>query len=330
MFGLPRLRKQPADTSAANEPVSRPDSELLLRRLEFTVLRRLDGLLQGDYRTLFRGFGLDLADLREYQLHDDVRYIDWNVTARLQTPHVREFQEDREVAAWFVLDLSGSVDFGSRKVRKRELSAELVAVLARLFTRYGNRVGAMLHTHGANEMIPARNGRRHVLHVLDRMQRMDAAPAGKETDLAQVLAAVHPMIKRRSVVFVVSDFISKPGWGRQLALLARRHEVVAVRLYDPMELDLPNIGLVVMQDAETGDQIFVDTHDRRFRKRFADSAKQREEALRTGLAEAGVDCLELTTDEPLDQALLRFTQLRKRRSQLAAGVTAAFAHRRVG
>jgi len=332
MFGLPRLRK-PANTPAANEPVVgfvRPDSELLLRRLEFTVLRRLDGLLQGDYRTLFRGFGLDLADLREYQLHDDVRYIDWNVTARLQTPHVREFQEDREVAAWFVLDLSGSVDFGSRKVRKRELSAELVAVLARLFTRYGNRVGAILHTHRANEMIPARNGRRHVLHVLDRMQRTETAPAGEETDLAQLLATAHPMIKRRSVVFVVSDFISKPGWGRQLALLARRHEVVAVRLHDPMELELPNIGLVVMQDAETGEQIFVDTHDRRFRQRFADAAKQREEALRAGLAEAGVDCLELTTDEPLDQALLRFMQLRKRRSQLASGATATFVHKRVG
>jgi len=332
MFGLPRLRK-PANTPAANEPVVgfvRPDSELLLRRLEFTVLRRLDGLLQGDYRTLFRGFGLDLADLREYQLHDDVRYIDWNVTARLQTPHVREFQEDREVAAWFVLDLSGSVDFGSRKVRKRELSAELVAVLARLFTRYGNRVGAILHTHRANEMIPARNGRRHVLHVLDRMQRTETAPAGAETDLAQLLATAHPMIKRRSVVFVVSDFISKPGWGRQLALLARRHEVVAVRLHDPMELELPNIGLVVMQDAETGEQIFVDTHDRRFRQRFADAAKQREEALRAGLAEAGVDCLELTTDEPLDQALLRFMQLRKRRSQLASGATATFVHKRVG
>ena len=138
------------------------------------------------------------------------------------------------------------------------------------------------------------------------------------------------MIKRRSVVFVVSDFISKPGWGRQLALLSRRHEVVAVRLYDPMELELPNIGLVVMQDAETGDQIFVDTHDRRFRKRFADAAKQREDSLRAGLAEAGVDCLELTTDEPLDQALLRFTQLRKRRSQLASGATATFTHKRIG
>ncbi|MDQ3215197.1 MAG: DUF58 domain-containing protein, partial [Pseudomonadota bacterium] len=126
MFGWRRLRKQPPDTPAANEPVARPDAELLLRRLEFTVLRRLDGLLQGDYRTLFRGFGLDLADLREYQLHDDVRYIDWNVTARSPTPYVREFQEDREVAAWFVLDLSGSVDFGSQQKRKRELSSELV------------------------------------------------------------------------------------------------------------------------------------------------------------------------------------------------------------
>ncbi len=330
MFGLRRLRKQSTDSPAANEPVARPDSELLLRRLEFTVLRRLDGLLQGDYRTLFRGFGLDLADLREYQLHDDVRYIDWNVTARLQTPHVREFQEDREVAAWFLLDLSGSVDFGSRQKRKRELSAELVAVLARLFTRYGNRVGALLHTHRANEMIPTRNGRRHVLHVLDRMLRIEAAPAGRETDLGQLLAAAYPMIKRRSVVFVVSDFISQPGWGRQLGLLARRHEVVAVRLYDPMELELPNIGLVVMQDAETGDQIFVDTHDRRFRKRFADAAKQREDTLRDELAQAGVDCLELTTDQPIDEALLRFTQLRKRRSQLAAGATTSLAHKRVG
>lgn len=338
MFGWRRLRKPP-DTPAANEPIAgsgKPDSELLLRRLEFTILRRLDGLLQGDYRTLFRGFGLDLADLREYQLHDDVRYIDWNVTARSHTPYVREFQEDREVAAWFVLDLSGSVDFGSTRVRKRELSIELVAVLARLFTRYGNRVGAILHTHRANEMIPARNGRRHVLHVLDRMQKTEMAPpglmpagagAGKETDLAELLAMAHPMVKRRSVVFVVSDFISRPGWGKQLALLARRHEVIAVRLYDPMELELPNIGLVVMQDAETGEQIFVDTHDRRFRKRFADAAKQREETLRAGLAEAGVDCLELTTNEPLDEALLRFTRLRKRRSQLAAGV---MPNRRVG
>jgi uncharacterized protein (DUF58 family) len=299
----------------------RSNADRLLRRLEWTVLRRLDGLLQGDYRTLFRGFGLDLADLREYQLHDDVRYIDWNVTARLQTPHVREFQEDREVAAWFLLDLSGSIDFGSRGVRKRALSAELVGVLARLFTRYGNRVGAILQADGAHEVIPARNGRRHVLHVLDRALRIGPGPAaaGSVTDLSELIARAQSLIKRRSVLFVVSDFISRPGWAKRLGELARRHELVAVRLYDPMEVELPNLGLIVLQDAETGEQMLVDTHDSGFRRRFAEAATKRESELREALAAAGVDCLELATDEPLDVALLRFTQLRKRRSQLAAG-----------
>src|SRR5262245_14081650 len=213
MFGWRRQAKQPAVAgavapgaeAAANEPVAaharRADPERLLRRLEWTVLRRLDGLLQGDYRTLFRGFGLDLADLREYQLHDDVRYIDWNVTARLQTPHVREFQEDREVAAWFLLDLSGSIDFGSPQVRKGALSTQVVACLARLFTRYGNRVGAVLLSEQAQEVIPARSGRRHVLHVLERMRRIDERaqrrpvrrkPSGKVTDLAELIALAHP------------------------------------------------------------------------------------------------------------------------------------------
>ncbi len=341
MFGWRRAPRQPAVAgsvapgigAAANESVAdgarsrgRIDPDRLLRRLEWTVLRRLDGLLQGDYRTLFRGFGLDLADLREYQLHDDVRYIDWNVTARLVTPHVREFQEDREVAAWFLVDLSASIDFGSSGVRKRVLSAELVAVLARLFTRYGNRIGAVLLAEGANEVIPARNGRRHVLHVLDRIgivgvqsPAAKGSAAGKVTDLAELLTFAQPVMKRRSVVFVISDFISTPGWGRRLAQLARRHEVIAVRLYDPMEVNLPDLGLIVMQDAETGEQLTVDTHDRAFRERFAVAATRREEALRAALGEAGVDCLELATDEPLDAALLRFTQLRKRRSQLAAG-----------
>lgn len=305
----------------------RVDPEALLRRLEWTVIRRLDGLLQGDYRTLLRGFGLDLADLREYQTHDDVRYMDWNVTARLQVPHVREFQEDREITAWFLLDLSGSVDFGSHNVRKRAISAELVAVLARLLTRRGNRVGAVLYGDHANQVIPARGGRRQVLHLLDRMLRMgkqaDAQVArnapGKETDLGALLDQAQQLMKRRSVVFIVSDFISTPGWSKGLALLARRHEIVAVRLYDPMEQELPDLGLIVLQDAETGEQLFVDTHDRDFRERFAQAAARREAALRAALVEAGVDCLELATDDHLGEALLRFTELRKMRSRLAGG-----------
>jgi len=322
-----RAANEAAPAAATTETAApgarrRLDAESILRRLEWTVIKRLDGLLQGDYRTLFRGFGIDLADLREYQAHDDVRYIDWNVTARLQVPHVREFQEDREVAAWFLLDLSGSVDFGSAEVSKRTLSAEFVTVLARLLTRYGNRVGAVLYSNGTDAVIPARSGRRHVLHLLDSMLLADApntAAAGKQTDLSELLQKAQQVVKRRSVIFIVSDFLSTPGWERGLALLARQHAVVAVRLYDPLEQTMPELGLIVMQDAETGEQIFVDTHDGGFRKRFATLAAEREDRLRTSFAEAGVDCLELATDDGVAAALLRFTRLRKRRSQLAAG-----------
>ncbi|MEO8133687.1 MAG: DUF58 domain-containing protein [Betaproteobacteria bacterium] len=307
------------DPPPAFPKTRRVDPETLLRRLEWTVIRRLDGLLQGDYRTLLRGFGLDFADLREYQPHDDVRYIDWNVTARMDEPYVREFQEDREITAWFLLDLSGSVDFGSGVVRKGELSVELVTVLARLLTRYGNRVGAVIYSGGKHTVVPARAGRRQVLHLLDRMQDIGEETDGKETDLALLLHHAQQAIKRRSAIFVISDFISKPGWGRALALLARRHEVVAVRLYDPMELELPDLGLIVLQDAETGEQLFVDSQDGSFRRRFQKEAARREEELRGALTRAGVDCLELATDDQLGEALIRFTGLRKRRSQLAAG-----------
>ena len=295
------------------------DPEQVLRRLEWTVIRRLDGAVHGDYRTLFRGFGLDLADLREYQYNDDVRHIDWNVTARLQTPYVREFNEDREVTAWFLLDLSPSVDFGSHEVRKRAVSAEFVTVLARLLTRHGNRVGALFYGDSVDTVIPARGGRRHVLHLLHRMLTRPPRAQSGPTDLGDLLRTGFRVMPRRSLVFVVSDFISAPGWGEPLAHLAQRHEIVAVRLYDPLEQSLPDLGLLVIQDAETGEQLFVDTHDRGFRRRFAAAAGRREQALRSALADAGVDCLELSTGDDLVDSILRFADLRKRRSQLAGG-----------
>jgi uncharacterized protein (DUF58 family) len=293
--------------------------ERILERLDWTVIRRLDGLLQGDYRTLFRGFGLDLADLREYQYHDDVRYIDWNVTARLSTPYVREYHEDREVTAWFLLDLSPSVDFGSERVKKRSVSIEFVTVLARLLTRHGNRVGAMFYGSAVDRVIPARTGRRHVLHILDRLLSRPELKQSKATDLSEFLQAAAQVIKRRSLVFLVSDFISEPGWAKALSYLVQRHEVVAVRLYDPLEMELPDLGMFVIQDAETGEQLFVDTHDRGFRKRFAAAAEKREIELRSALRQAGVDALELCTDDNLVDAILRFADLRKRRTRLAAG-----------
>ena len=298
---------------------STPAPDSVLRRLEWTVIRRLDGLLHGDYRTLFRGAGLDLADLREYQYHDDVRHIDWNVTARLQTPYVREYNEEREIAAWFLLDLSASVDFGSTQVRKKGVASDFVTVLARLLTRHGNRVAAMFYGEGVDTVIPPRTGRTHVLHILHHMLERPERKPTQGTDLRVLLRTAHDMVRRRSVVFVVSDFISEPGWGEVLARLAQRHEVVAVRLYDPLEMVLPDLGLLVVQDAETGEQLFVDTHDRGFRKRFAAAAAKRESELRAQLRTAGVDCLELSTEDDLVDSIMRFADLRKRRSQLAAG-----------
>lgn len=302
---------------------SLPTSETVLRRLEWTVLRRLDGVLHGDYRTLFRGFGLDLAGLREYQLHDDVRHIDWNVTARLQQPYVRQYNEDREVTAWFLLDISPSIDFGSEQIKKRSVLMDFVGVIARLLTRHGNRVGALLYSGGdrgkIDAIIPARTGRQHVLHILNGLRTRPELQRAPETNLGDFLATALQIVQRRSLVFVVSDFISAPGWTEPLAHLVMRHEVVAVRLFDQLEMELPDLGLLVMQDAETGEQVFVDTHDSGFRKRFAALAEQREAALRTSFGKAGVDALELSTNDNLVDVILRFADLRKRRSQLAAG-----------
>lgn len=304
------------------EPAKRRhDPEALLRRLEWTVIRRLDGLLHGDYRTLFRGFGLDLADLREYQYHDDVRHIDWNVTARLQTPYVREYTEDREVAAWFLVDLSASVDFGSGEVRKHAVAADFVTVLARLLTRHGNRVGALLYGDRVDTVLPSRGGRRQVLALVDRMHNRPARPRSEGTRLAELVESAIRLVPRRSLVFVVSDFISEPGWAKPLGRLAMRHETIAVRLVDPLERSLPDLGMVLIEDSETGEQLLVDTHDRAFRRRFEEAARTREAEVRDAYESAGIDALELGTDDDLANAILRFADLRKRRTRLAAGGT---------
>ena len=313
---------------AAAPAVGTPDQ--LLRQLEWTVIRRLDGLLQGDYRTLWRGAGLDLADLRLYQHGDDVRHIDWNVTARVLEPHVRQFTEDRELTAWFLLDLSGSVDFGSDDRTKLSVSEGFVTVLARLLTRHGNRVGALLYSHRVDGMLPARASRNHVLELIHRMRRRPAPPPRtrsrrsrqpppRQTVLADLLNAAGTLIRRRSMIFVVSDFISAPGWEEPLGRLARRHEVLAVRLFDPLELKLPDVGLVTLEDAESGEQLFIDTNDPAFRRRFEALTAQHEADLRAALGQAQVDTLELATHDDLLESLLRFVALRRQRARQRSG-----------
>lgn len=290
--------------------------EALLRRLEWSVVKRLDGLLQGDYRTLFRGTGMDLADLREYQLHDDVRYIDWNITARMQVPYVREYNVDRELTAWFLLDMSPSIDFGAFETSKRNMLIQFVTVMARLLTRNGNRVGVMFYGSDLDHMIPARSGRNHVLHIIKALNARPQLPKAAETDLEDFFRSAFNIMKRRSMVFVMSDFLSAPGWERALGHIARRHETVAVRLYDPLEMEMPDLGMVMMEDAETGEQMLVDTHDAGLRRRFAELSQAREAHMLEAFGTAGVDGLELATTDDLVESVLRFAELRGKRVRL--------------
>jgi uncharacterized protein (DUF58 family) len=290
---------------------SAPAPERILQRLDWQVIRRLDGLLQGDYRSLFYGYGVDFADLREYQPGDDIRYIDWNVTARMNTPYVRQYVEDREITAWFLLDLSPSMDFGSIDSQKRSVLVDFVATLTRLLTRHGNRVGAIFYGNRVERTIPARGGRIHVLRLINDLLKQPQLPRAPLTNLSSLLEAGLHGVKRRALVFVVSDFISAPGWERPLSLLNRRHEVLAIRLWDPREVEIPDIGPVIMEDAETGERLYVDTHDRTFRKRFQEASRKREAALSETFKRAGVDALSLSTEEDMVRAIVRFATLRQ-------------------
>lgn len=286
--------------------------ERILHRLDWEVIRRLDGLLQGDYRTLFYGVGIDFADLREYQPEDDIRHIDWNVTARMNTPFVREYVEDRELTAWFLLDRSLSMGFGPTDRPKELVLTEFVMTLARLLTRNGNRVGAILYNNTVERTIAPRGGRNQVLRLAHYLLQ-PPVNSGATTDLTGLIHAALNSIKRRSLIILVSDFISEPGWERPLPLLSRRHELVAIRLWDPREVELPDAGIIVMEDAETGDQLFVDTSDPVFRRRFSEVVQAREERLQANVTRAGVDLHAISTEEDLLRALVRMTELRKRR-----------------
>ena len=296
-------------------PVQSTDPEAperVLHRLDWQLVRRLDGILHGDYRSLFMGGGIDFAELREYQPPDDVRHIDWNVTARMDAPYVRRYMEDREVTAWFLLDLSPSMAFGAMERRKESVMVDLVGLLARLLTRNGNRVGAILYDNNIEFAIPPRGGRPQVLRLINDIQRQQSSPGGAMTDLARLLESAHNGIKRRSLILLVSDFICLPGWDRAMDSLNRKHDLMAVRLWDPREADLPDVGVVLVEDSETGAQMSVDTSDRGFRRRFHEAARRREAELAQTFIRAGVDELPLSTQEDLVLAILRFASLRGR------------------
>ncbi|MEV6298977.1 DUF58 domain-containing protein [Actinoplanes sp. NPDC051861] len=272
----------------------------LLRRLEWKLGRRLDGRLQGAYRTVWHGAGIDFTDLRTYTPEDDVRHIDWNVTARLDEPHVRQYTEDREMTAWFVIDRSASMKFGGNS-GKESVAAELAIGLARLVNQGGNRVGAILFDNRESKIIPPRTGRDQILRIareLTKEQKVHKTTT--TTDLTGMLSlAAATTRRRRSLLFVMSDFIGDPGWDKPLAQLTHRHETVVIRIVDPSELELPDVGLILVEDAETGETLLVDTSDPLLRGRLADQVGEREDTLAAGMRRAGVRPHRVTTDQDL-------------------------------
>jgi len=290
---------------------SAPDK--LLLRLEWRVIRRLDGRLQGAYRTPHRGSGTDFAGVRPYLDGDDARHIDWNVTARLDEVQVREFTEDRELTAWLVLDSSASMSIGRPGRGKHDVLADLSLLLARLLGRGGNRVGAVLYDTGSVRIVRPGSGRNQALRIGREIARSPADRPPGTTDLAAMLQAVTSLAKRRSLIVVISDFIGTGDWERPLLRLAHRNEVVALRVVDAADAAIPEVGLVVVEDAETGEQMLVDSGDPWFRSRFRDGVDRRDAAVLAGMRRAGVPQHRVDTDTDLVDTLVSVVSETQRR-----------------
>jgi uncharacterized protein (DUF58 family) len=282
----------------------------ILRRLEWQVVRRLEGRLQGDYRTLLRGNGTDFLHLRAYEWGDDVRHIDWNVTARMDELFVREFMEDREVTAWLLLDRSRSMAFGAEERTKERVVCELAAVFGQLLVRSGNRVAAIIYDGSTQRTVPPRQGRNQVLTLVAELLRpVDGGPV---TDLGRLLDTAARVVRRRSLVVLISDFISEPGWERPLLRLTERHEVVAIRVVDPREYELPDAGLLFVEDAETGEQLLVDSSDPVLRRRLLEVAQKQDDAVQRAAAQARVSLHVVSTEDDLLSAFVQMADRRRR------------------
>jgi uncharacterized protein (DUF58 family) len=320
--GAPRVTRQPPSLGTTS-------SAEVIRRLELSITRRLDGLLHGDYRGLVPGHGSDPGETRVYQAGDDVRRIDWNVTARTIEPHVRETVADRELETWVVVDASASMAFGTAQCEKRDLALAAVSAVGFLTARGGNRIGAVFTQHDRLSTMPARSGRMHLQALLSvtygaltdvspaDVSPADWSPASSGSHgsdhLAGALGRATRIVQRRGLVVVVSDFLDGGDWERPLRALATRNEVLAVEVVDPRESALPDVGMVHLVDPETGAVVEVQTSDRRVRRRFANAAADQRHGIARRIRSAGADHLVLSTDRDWLVDLARFVAWRRQR-----------------
>lgn len=285
----------------------------ILSRLELTVTHRLDGLLQGNHLGLVPGHGSELGETRPYVAGDDIRRIDWNVTARMQTPHIRQTIADRELETWVVVDHSPSMTFGTADCTKAELALAATAAVGFLTNHTGNRIGALISRPDGITVVPARSGRQHLLSLLHTVATDEIADGGN-AELGVAVQRLSTTLRRRGLVVVVSDFLDPDGWQRPLRHVAVRHETLAVEIVDPRELDLPPVGLLSLVDPESGKLVHVDTSRSKTREAFARSAAAQRAAIASQIRKAGADHLQLRTDRDWVRDLVRFVALRRRRT----------------
>ncbi|MDE2973795.1 MAG: DUF58 domain-containing protein [Gemmatimonadota bacterium] len=281
-----------------------------VRWIEITTRGLVNEVFSGEYGSVFKGRGMSFAEVREYQYGDDIRGIDWNVTARTGSPHVKIFEEERELTLMLVADVSASAEFGTRSRMKSELAAELCGVLAFSAIKNNDKVGLVLFSDRIEKFVPPRKGRRHALRVLRELLYHPAEGTG--TDIAGALEYLTKVARRRAVVFLVSDFMTA-GYGRALSVAARRHDLVAVRVGDVREEDVPPMGFVEFEDPESGERVVVNTSGRAFRERFREIREEARERVEEVFRRSRIDAIDVTTGVPYDRALRRFFEERARR-----------------
>jgi len=282
-----------------------------IRRIEIRTKRLVNDVFSGEYQSVFKGRGIEFTEVREYLPGDDVRAIDWNVTARMGHPYIKKYDEERELTIMFLVDASASGSFGTVNRLKRELAAELCALLAFSATRNNDRVGLVIFSDRIEKVVPPEKGRRHVLRVIREL--LYHRPEGRGTDMAGALDYLTSVVRRHAVVFLVSDFLGA-DCRQRLAVAGRRFDLIAVEVTDPRETELPDAGLVEMEDPETGERAVVDTSSARVRTAFRErAAALREDRLRT-FRKLGIDSIPVSTDRPYVEPLERFFRMRARRS----------------
>ena len=280
-----------------------------VKKLEITTKQLVDGLITGNYHSIFKGQGIEFSESREYQVGDDIRSIDWKVTARFNQPFIKEFIEERDLHVYFAIDLSGSSSFGDN-ISKRKKALEIVASLMFAALKNNDNVGVFLFTDTIEMFIPARKGRKHVLKAISNI--VSFQPQSTKTNLRSSLEHIAKVIKKRSIVFVISDFFDE-DFIHPLKILKNKHDVVALRVIDGREREIPDIGLIELEDEETGEQLLVDTSDEKFRNNYVEQLNQREEKLLHSLRKIKIDMVSILTDEPFEVPLKKFFKLRLQR-----------------